>query len=154
MYGAAMQQVPGAYTRAKIKFAVNVRGTGKRFGRTLDAVTLSDYIGKYELTGAVVDFTLKGDHPETQITGQPAFPVFAKDKFFLKVVDAQLDFEREGGRASSSSKRTRYPGAAHDGAAMTWFDKPRHRSAAAGKGRSGSKTAVSPARPAHLRCLG
>jgi serine-type D-Ala-D-Ala carboxypeptidase/endopeptidase len=64
----------------------------------LDAVTLGDYIGKYELnSGAVVDFTLKGDHLETQITGQPAFPVFAsaKDKFFLKVVDAQLDFERD-----------------------------------------------------------
>jgi len=37
---------------------------------------------------------------ETQITGQPAFPVFAsaKDKFFLKVVDARLDFERDAGR--------------------------------------------------------
>jgi serine-type D-Ala-D-Ala carboxypeptidase/endopeptidase len=66
----------------------------------LDAATLSDYIGKYQLnSGAVVDFTLKGDHLETQITGQPAFPIFAsaKDKFFLKVVDAQLDFERDAG---------------------------------------------------------
>jgi serine-type D-Ala-D-Ala carboxypeptidase/endopeptidase len=47
----------------------------------------------------VVDFALKGDHLETQITGQPAFTGYAsaKDKFFLKIVDAQLDFERDGG---------------------------------------------------------
>jgi hypothetical protein len=66
----------------------------------LDAATLGEYVGKYRLSpGAVVDFTLKGDHLETQITGQPAVPVFAsaKDKFFLKVVDVQLDFERDAG---------------------------------------------------------
>jgi CubicO group peptidase (beta-lactamase class C family) len=66
----------------------------------LDAATLRDYVGKYQLnSGAVVDFALKGDHLETQVTGQPAFPTFAsaKDKFFLKVVDAQLDFERDAG---------------------------------------------------------
>jgi serine-type D-Ala-D-Ala carboxypeptidase/endopeptidase len=66
----------------------------------LDAATLSDYIGKYQLdSSAVVEFALKGDHLETQITGQPTFPVYAsaKDKFFLKIVDAQLDFERDTG---------------------------------------------------------
>jgi serine-type D-Ala-D-Ala carboxypeptidase/endopeptidase len=66
----------------------------------LDAATLGEYVGKFRLSASVVvDFTLKGDHLETQITGQPAFPVFAsaKDKFFLKVVDAQLDFERDAG---------------------------------------------------------
>jgi serine-type D-Ala-D-Ala carboxypeptidase/endopeptidase len=64
----------------------------------LDAATLGEYVGKYQLNSdAVVDFTLNGDHLETQITGQLAFPVFAsaKDKFFLKVVDAQVDFERD-----------------------------------------------------------
>jgi hypothetical protein len=47
--------------------------------------------------GVVVDFALKGDHLETQMTGQPAFPI-ANDKFFLKVVDAQLDFDDGGGK--------------------------------------------------------
>jgi serine-type D-Ala-D-Ala carboxypeptidase/endopeptidase len=64
----------------------------------LDAATLGDYVGKYQLNpGAVVDFALRGDHLETQLTGQPAFPIFAsaKDKFFLKMVDARLDFERD-----------------------------------------------------------
>jgi serine-type D-Ala-D-Ala carboxypeptidase/endopeptidase len=66
----------------------------------IDAAVLGDYVGKYQLnSGAVVDFALRGDHLETQIAGQPAFQIFAsaKDKFFLKVVDAQLDFERDAG---------------------------------------------------------
>jgi CubicO group peptidase (beta-lactamase class C family) len=66
-----------------------------------------------------------GDHLETQITGQPAFPVFAsaKDKFFLRVVDAQLDFERDAGRkgrcAGSAPKRTRYPSTPDGDSTMT-----------------------------------
>jgi serine-type D-Ala-D-Ala carboxypeptidase/endopeptidase len=66
----------------------------------LDAATLGDYVGKYGLSpGVAVDFALRRDHLETQITGQPAFRIYAsaKDKFFLKVVDAQLDFERDAG---------------------------------------------------------
>jgi serine-type D-Ala-D-Ala carboxypeptidase/endopeptidase len=66
----------------------------------LDPAMLGDYVGKYRLgPGTIVDFALKGDHLETQMTGQPALPVFAsaKDRFFLKIVDAQLDFEREAG---------------------------------------------------------
>jgi hypothetical protein len=39
------------------------------------------------------------DHLEAQLTGQSAFPIYAnsKDKFFYKVVEARLDFEREAG---------------------------------------------------------
>jgi hypothetical protein len=37
---------------------------------------------------------LVDDHLTTQLTGQPQFPVFAESqtRFFLKVVDAQLEF--------------------------------------------------------------
>jgi hypothetical protein len=66
----------------------------------LDAVTLGDYVGKYKFDfGAVLDVVLKSDHLEAQLTGQPAVPIFAsaKDKFFYKVVEAQLDFERDAG---------------------------------------------------------
>jgi serine-type D-Ala-D-Ala carboxypeptidase/endopeptidase len=65
-----------------------------------DAAASGDYVGKYQLDfGAVLDVALKSDHLEAQLTGQPAFPIFAssKDKFFYKVVDAQLAFERDGG---------------------------------------------------------
>jgi hypothetical protein len=59
-------------------------------------LVLADVIAE---RGAVLDVALKSDHLEAQLTGQAAFPIFAsaKDKFFYKVVDAQLDFERDGG---------------------------------------------------------
>ena len=63
-----------------------------------DAATSGDYVGKYQFDfGAVLEVVLKSDHLEAQLTGQAAFPIFAraKDKFFYKVVDAQLDFERD-----------------------------------------------------------
>jgi D-alanyl-D-alanine-carboxypeptidase/D-alanyl-D-alanine-endopeptidase len=65
-----------------------------------DAAMSGDYVGKYQLdSGAVLDVVLKSDHLEAQLTGQGALPIFASsnDKFFYKVVDAQLDFERDGG---------------------------------------------------------
>ena len=66
----------------------------------LDAAMLGDYIGRYQFDfGAVLDVALKSGHLEAQLTGQSGFPIFAsaKDKFFLQVVDAQLDFERDTG---------------------------------------------------------
>jgi hypothetical protein len=66
----------------------------------LDSATLGDYAGKYRFDfGAVLDVALKGDHLDAQLTGQPALPIFAsaRDRFFYKVVDAQLDFERDAG---------------------------------------------------------
>ena len=64
-----------------------------------DATTSGDAAGKYQFgSGDLLDVALKGDHLEAQLTGQPAVPIFpsSKDKFFYKVVDAQLDFERDG----------------------------------------------------------
>jgi serine-type D-Ala-D-Ala carboxypeptidase/endopeptidase len=66
----------------------------------LDAATLGDYVGKYRFDfGGVLDVAVGSDQLEAQLTGQQAFPVFAsaKDKFFYKTVDAQLDFERDAG---------------------------------------------------------
>jgi D-alanyl-D-alanine-carboxypeptidase/D-alanyl-D-alanine-endopeptidase len=66
-----------------------------------DAATLGDYVGKYKFDfGAVLDVALQSEHLEAQLTGQPAFPIFAsgRDDFFYKVVDAQLHFERDAGR--------------------------------------------------------
>jgi CubicO group peptidase (beta-lactamase class C family) len=62
----------------------------------LDAAALGDYTGKYKFSFGLLDVELKGDHLEAQLTGQPAFPVFASggDQFFYKIVEAQLTFER------------------------------------------------------------
>ena len=66
----------------------------------LDAASLQDYAGKYQFApGHVLEVTLSGTTLSAQLTGQPAVPIFAsaKDKFFYKIVDAQLDFERDAG---------------------------------------------------------
>ena len=65
---------------------------------SLSPDTLLEYVGQYQFSfGSLFEITLKGDHLEAQLTGQPSAPIFAsaKDKFFYKVVDAQLDFERD-----------------------------------------------------------
>jgi CubicO group peptidase (beta-lactamase class C family) len=67
---------------------------------TLNAATLANYVGHYQLAPkAIIDITVKDGQPFVQLTGQPAFPLFAsaKDKFFLRVVEAQIDFERDAG---------------------------------------------------------
>jgi CubicO group peptidase (beta-lactamase class C family) len=66
----------------------------------LDPATLDDYVGKYRFDfGAVLDVALTSGHLEAQLTGQSFLPIYAsaKDKFFYKIVDARLDFERDAG---------------------------------------------------------
>ena len=58
---------------------------------------LAAYVGEYVLNPAV-KFTIRlgEENLEAMLTGQPFFPVFPEgdDKFFYKVVDAELHFER------------------------------------------------------------
>ena len=64
---------------------------------TLSPEVLSQYTGKYELApGMVMDVTTKENQIFVQLTGQPQFEIFAEkaDTFFLKVVVAQLVFDR------------------------------------------------------------
>lgn len=59
---------------------------------------LKDYVGSYALApGFTLTVTMEGDHLEAQATNQPKAPIFAEapDKFFYKVVEAQLDFSRD-----------------------------------------------------------
>lgn len=56
---------------------------------------LAKYAGTYELgPGVDVTMTVEAGRLMTQITGQPKFELFAESetKFFLKVVDAQVEF--------------------------------------------------------------
>ena len=48
-----------------------------------------------------IAITLDGASLSAQATGQPKFPLFAESetKFFLKVVDAQLTFEKDASGA-------------------------------------------------------
>ena len=65
----------------------------------LDPATLDGYLGEFELApGFVLAVTREGDQLFAQATGQPRFPLFAEspDRLFLKVVDAVLEFQRDG----------------------------------------------------------
>jgi CubicO group peptidase (beta-lactamase class C family)/uncharacterized protein YneR len=55
------------------------------------------YVGEYELApGFSLVVTREGDHIFTQATGQQKIEIYpeSETRFFLKVVDAQIDFER------------------------------------------------------------
>jgi len=61
----------------------------------VDEATLEKYVGQYELQpGFIITFTRGGNRLFTQATGQQQFEVFAESetKFFLKVVDASVEF--------------------------------------------------------------
>lgn len=68
----------------------------------LDPATLDAYPGTY-VTASGIMFTVRraGDGIEVRLSSQDFYPVYAsaKDRFFYKVVDAQLEFRRNGAGA-------------------------------------------------------
>ena len=67
---------------------------------TLPREALERIAGTYALQGAVLTVSLDNDTPRAQLTGQPAFEIFAQSPstFFLKVVDAVLVFAPDAGK--------------------------------------------------------
>jgi CubicO group peptidase (beta-lactamase class C family) len=60
--------------------------------------TLAAYVGRYELhPGVVATVTIEDGRLMAQLTGQPKVGLFAESesKFFLKVVDAQIEFFKD-----------------------------------------------------------
>ena len=69
----------------------------------VDLAVLAEYVGTYKLAPNFdLAITLEGTQLMAQATGQPKFPLFAESptKFFLKVVDAQVDFFKEDGKVT------------------------------------------------------
>ena len=70
----------------------------------VDEAALEALVGQYELVPTfALTITREGNRLFLQATGQPRFPLFAESetRFFLKVVDAQLTFVKDGsGRAT------------------------------------------------------
>jgi CubicO group peptidase (beta-lactamase class C family) len=65
---------------------------------TVSPKILADYAGTYELSPTFsIVMTVEDGQLMTQATRQPKFPLFAESdtKFFLKVVDAQVEFFRD-----------------------------------------------------------
>lgn len=58
---------------------------------------LQEYVGEYQLApGFILTIMRQGDQLLAQATGQGAFPIFpgATDRFFAKITDIRIDFER------------------------------------------------------------
>jgi CubicO group peptidase (beta-lactamase class C family) len=69
--------------------------TSERTEIKLPVEALTKYVGTYEVApGVNMLMRLSGDHLTTQLTGQQQIPVYpeSETKFFLKVVDAQVEF--------------------------------------------------------------
>jgi CubicO group peptidase (beta-lactamase class C family) len=83
--------------------------TGERKEMTLDAKALSRYVGVYRMpgggpAGTPMVVALDGNQLTAKLDGQPAFPIFPQSEtmFFLKVVDAQIEFPKDGGSGKAS----------------------------------------------------
>jgi len=73
-------------------------GIEQRSVIAVDAEKLTDFVGRYQLAPtAIITVESRGSQLYAALTGQPSYPVFAyePDRFFYKVVDAQLHFERD-----------------------------------------------------------
>jgi CubicO group peptidase (beta-lactamase class C family) len=84
-----------AATLADVAHGGAVTLTSERKDITLPVAALSRYVGTYEVApGIKMMMRLAGDHLTTQLTGQPQIRVYAESetKFFLKAVEAQLEF--------------------------------------------------------------
>ena len=63
----------------------------------LEEALLKEYVGEYQLApNFSIIVSVEGNKLKGQATGQPAFELFAekKDLFFLKVVEAKIEFLR------------------------------------------------------------
>ena len=77
-----------------------VKLTSERKEIVLLPATLAKYVGVYEMgPGATMTITQDGARMFGQLTGQPRIEMFAESEaaFFLKPVDAQLEFVTEAG---------------------------------------------------------
>src|SRR5690606_38965201 len=65
----------------------------------LPRAALERIVGRYAHQGLLLTVSLDGDTPKAQLSGQPAFEIFAQSPstFFLKVVDATLGFAPDAG---------------------------------------------------------
>jgi CubicO group peptidase (beta-lactamase class C family) len=72
---------------------------------TLDPKVLGRYVGAYQMApGVNMLITLENNQLSSQLTNQGALPIFPESEtmFFLKAVDAQLEFPKDAGDGKAS----------------------------------------------------
>jgi CubicO group peptidase (beta-lactamase class C family) len=82
-----------------------VKLPGERKEITLDPKVLSRYVGAYQIAqGPAMLITLEGNQLISKLGNQGAVPIFAESEtlFFLKVVDAQLEFPKDDAQGKAS----------------------------------------------------
>jgi len=90
---------------AAVAHGETVKMPGERKEITLDRKVLERYVGAYRLDqGPVLLITLENNQLSAKLDGQPAFPIFPESEtsFFLKVVDAQLEFAADAAAGKAS----------------------------------------------------
>lgn len=100
----ALELVQNGITQSAKRVADVATATTRR-EIAIDVTELDAYTGSYAFApGVALTVRRSDDGIEAQLTGQPYFPVHARapDRFFYKVVDAELQFERDaGGKVSA-----------------------------------------------------
>jgi hypothetical protein len=82
----------------KVAFGETVLLPGEREATNVPTDILRQYVGSYHLASNVTNtIRLVDDHLTTQFPNQPEIPLFpeSETKFFLKVVDAQVEFFKD-----------------------------------------------------------
>ncbi len=94
-YQKALELNPGTQTAIDALRSMGVEVEEQSVA--LSADELAEYVGEYEIQpNFILTVTTEDGKLFTQATGQPQVEIFAseKDEFYLKVVDAQLSFNR------------------------------------------------------------
>ena len=79
---------------------------------TVPASTLARYTGTYQMAPtAELTVALDGSQLTAQLTGQPAYPIFAESEtlFFFKVVEATLEFQKDAAGAVTAVRLRQGP---------------------------------------------
>jgi len=83
---------------AAIMFGEKYEAPAPRTEVKVDPKIFDAYVGEYQLgPNFIITITKEGDRLMIQATGQPKFDLFpeSESKYFLKVVDAQITFEKD-----------------------------------------------------------
>ena len=84
---------------ASVAYGEKVTLPSERKEIAIPAATLAKYAGRYQMTPAIeLTVTVDGDQLYAQLTGQGRNAIYPESatSFFLKVVDAQIDFTKDG----------------------------------------------------------
>jgi hypothetical protein len=106
--GNAPQEI--ARKLAAINHGETVTLPSERKEITLDTKVLSRYVGAYQMAqGPAMLITLENNQLSAKLGNQPAFPIFPQSEtmFFLRVVDAQIEFSKDQSGAAGSIHHNR-----------------------------------------------